>query len=152
MKQICQLDNVIQEYAWGSRTMIADLLGCPSPSDVPQAELWMGAHPKAPSNVVAGGERVSLAAGIEAAPAEILGTRVSKQFGGRLPFLFKVLAAAEPLSIQAHPTLAQAREGFARENEANIPVDAPDRNYRDDNHKPEIICALTPFWALNGFR
>ena len=152
MKQICPLDNVIQEYAWGSRTMIADLLGRPSPSDVPQAELWMGAHPKAPSDVVTGCERRSLAAEIEAAPANTLGKRVSKQFGGRLPFLFKVLAAAEPLSIQAHPTLAQAREGFARENEAGTPIDAPHRNYRDDNHKPEIICALTPFWALNGFR
>ena len=152
MKQICQLDNVIQEYAWGSHTMIAGLLGLPSPSEAPQAELWMGAHPKAPSGIVTGGERRSLAAEVDASPADTLGTRVSKQFGGRLPFLFKVLAAAEPLSIQAHPTLAQAREGFARENEANIPVDAPHRNYRDDNHKPEIICALTPFWALNGFR
>jgi mannose-6-phosphate isomerase len=152
MKQICQLDNVIQEYAWGSRTMIAGLLGLPSPSEAPQAELWMGAHPRAPSGVVTGGKRRSLAAAIDASPADTLGTRVSKQFGGRLPFLFKVLAAAEPLSIQAHPTLAQAREGFARENDAGIPIDAPHRNYRDDNHKPEIICALTPFWALNGFR
>jgi len=97
--------------------------------------------------------RVDTATGRNCArPAGILGDRVVERFGGKLPFLFKVLAAAEPLSIQAHPDLTQARQGFARENERGVPLDAPDRNYRDDNHKPEIICALTPFWALNGFR
>jgi mannose-6-phosphate isomerase len=118
----------------------------------PQAELWMGAHPKAPSSVSIDGEWRSLAEAIDAAPKDALGDRVAKRFGGRLPFLFKVLAAAQPLSIQAHPNIEQAREGFARENDASVPLEAPNRNYKDDNHKPEIICALTPFWALNGFR
>ena len=152
MKQISRMKNAIQPYAWGSRTAIAELLGEPTPSESPQAELWMGAHPKAPSDVFIDGEYRSLADEIAASPADTLGARVAQAFGGKLPFLFKVLAAAQPLSIQAHPTIAQAQEGFARENERGIPIDTPNRNYRDDNHKPEIICALTPFWALNGFR
>jgi mannose-6-phosphate isomerase len=152
MKQISRMKNTIQPYAWGSRTAIAELLGEPSPSEIPQAELWMGAHPKAPSDVFVDGDYRSLADEIAASPADTLGVRVAEAFDGRLPFLFKVLAAAQPLSIQAHPSIAQARDGFARENELGIALDAPDRNYRDDNHKPEIICALTPFWALNGFR
>jgi mannose-6-phosphate isomerase len=152
MKQMCPLKNVVQEYAWGSTTAIAELLGEEVPSPVPQAELWMGAHPKAPSGVVVDGRLRSLADEIADSPSETLGGRVADAFDNHLPFLFKVLAAARPLSIQAHPTIAQAREGFARENDKGIPLDAPNRNYRDDNHKPEIICALTPFWALNGFR
>lgn len=152
MEQICKLENTVQEYAWGSTTAIPELLGEAAPSHEPQAELWMGAHPKAPSRFVVDGERRSLADEIARAPVETLGLRVSGAFGGKLPFLFKVLAAERPLSIQAHPSVAQARDGFARENEMGIPLDAPHRNYRDDNHKPEIICALTPFWALNGFR
>jgi mannose-6-phosphate isomerase len=152
MKQICPLKNVVQEYAWGSNTAIAELLGEDVPSHTPQAELWMGAHPKAPSDVFIEGKFRSLADEIAATPSDTLGAGVAKAFGNKLPFLFKVLAAAQPLSIQAHPTIAQARGGFARENDLGIAIDAPDRNYRDDNHKPEIICALTPFWALNGFR
>jgi mannose-6-phosphate isomerase len=152
MKQICPMKNIVQDYAWGSHTAIAELLGENPPSGKPQAELWMGAHPKAPSEVLVDGRYRSLADEIAAAPAETLGRRVVAAFGPRLPFLFKVLAAEQPLSIQAHPTLAQAKDGFARENAKGIPLDAPNRNYRDDNHKPEIICALTPFWALNGFR
>ncbi|MEW6359718.1 MAG: mannose-6-phosphate isomerase, class I [Planctomycetota bacterium] len=152
MKAICLLRNPIQDYAWGSRTAIPELLGLPSPSDKPQAELWMGAHPKAPSEIFVNGEWRRLSDVIAESPREILGERVAKRFGGRLPFLFKVLAAAQPLSIQAHPNLAQAKEGFARENAEGIPLTAPNRNYKDDNHKPETICALTPFWAMNGFR
>ena len=152
MKQISRMKNAIQPYAWGSRTAIAELLGESAPSENPQAELWMGAHPKAPSDVFVGGAYRSLADEIDASPADTLGVRVAEAFDGRLPFLFKVLAAEQPLSIQAHPTIAQAREGFDSENERGIALDAPNRNYRDNNHKPEIICALTPFWALNGFR
>jgi mannose-6-phosphate isomerase len=152
MNRICPLRNAIQEYAWGSHTAIPELLGEPGPSQKPQAELWMGAHPKAPSQVLVDGEWRSLADVIAQSPEQMLGRRVASAFDGGLPFLYKVLAAAQPLSIQAHPTLDQAKEGFARENEQSIPLDAPHRNYRDSNHKPEIICALTPFWALNGFR
>lgn len=149
---IYRLDNVVQPYDWGSTTAIADLLGEPGPSDAPQAELWMGTHPKGPSKVIADGERQLLHQLIERQPFDILGPDVAGRFGNALPYLFKVLAAARPLSIQAHPSKDQAVEGFARENRAGKAPDAPDRNYRDANHKPEIICALTPFWALNGFR
>ena len=150
--QAFQLKNPIQTYAWGSRTAIAELLGRPGPSPEPQAEMWMGAHPQAPSKIFIDGAWRPLDRLIAAFPEEILGPGVAARFGARLPYLFKVLAAAEPLSIQAHPDLEQAREGFARENRAGVPIDAPARNYRDDNHKPELICALSPFWAMNGFR
>ncbi len=152
MKNIGLMRNTIQEYAWGSYTSIPDLLGADSPASRPQAELWMGAHPKAPSLVDCDGKWVSLLELIEKNPKDTLGVEVSRKFGNRLPYLFKVLAAAKPLSIQAHPSLTQAKEGFERENQQKIPFDAPNRNYKDDNHKPECICALTHFWALNGFR
>lgn len=152
MRKIGLLKNSIQEYSWGSRTAIPELLGQSVPADKPQAELWMGAHPKAPSQVFVDGLWRSLPEVIQESPEETLGQEVAARFSNKLPFLFKVLAAAKPLSIQAHPNKEQAGQGFARENELGIPLDAPHRNYRDDNHKPEIICALTPFWALNGFR
>lgn len=143
------LENPIRTYAWGSRTVIAELLGEPVPSPHPQAELWLGAHPAAPSTV-AGGSR-PLHELIAADPVAALGPGRDR-WEGRLPFLLKVLAAEEPLSLQAHPSLEQAREGWERENAAGIAVDAPDRNYRDAHHKPELICALTEFVALVGFR
>ena len=153
MAAVFRLINTIQEYAWGSRNAIPELIGESSPADKPQAELWMGAHPKAPSTVLLeDGGQLPLPELVAQDPAGTLGATVAQKFSGRLPFLFKVLAAALPLSIQAHPNLEQAREGFRRENELGIPLDAFQRNYRDTNHKPEVISALTPFWALNGFR
>ncbi|ATB33342.1 mannose-6-phosphate isomerase, class I [Melittangium boletus] len=146
------LDNVIQPYAWGSRTALAELLGQPTPSATCQAELWMGAHPGAPSRVRRGTEGRSLLELIRAAPERELGGAVASRFGGELPFLFKVLAAESPLSLQTHPSLAQAREGYARENALGLALSAPHRNYKDPNHKPELTCALTPFDALCGFR
>ena len=150
--KISVLKNTIQEYAWGSTQAIPDLLGCKNPELKTQAELWMGAHPKAPSLVQHNGLWISLAELIAKNPVEVLGKKVAQNFNDRLPYLFKALAAAKPLSIQAHPDLNQARDGFHRENAQKIPPDAPHRNYRDDNHKPECICALTPFWALSRFR
>ncbi|MFY9706031.1 MAG: mannose-6-phosphate isomerase, class I [Desulfobacterales bacterium] len=152
MQRIGILKNTIQPYAWGSHTAIAELLGMRPEPDSPQAELWMGAHPKAPSLVAVDAEWVSLEEHIERYPQEMLGRRTADMFHNKLPFLFKVLAAAQPLSLQAHPSITQARQGFERENAQGIPLDAPQRNYRDANHKPECICALTPFWALHGFR
>ncbi len=149
---IFKLKNPIQNYAWGSRTTIANLRGLANSADQPEAELWMGAHPKAPSRVMLAEQTISLAELITEAPEAILGPDAAHRFAGRMPFLFKVLAAAEPLSLQAHPDKDQARSGFERENRLGIPIDAPPRNYRDDSHKPEIICALTPFWGLNCFR
>ncbi len=148
---ILPLENRIQEYAWGSHTAIPRLLGR-APSGRPQAELWMGAHPVAPSLALVNGSRVPLPELIAAHPQEILGAQPAARFQGRFPFLLKVLAAAEPLSIQAHPDLEQARQGYRRENEEGIPLAAPQRNYRDDNHKPELLAALTPFWGMSGFR
>ncbi|MEO1369939.1 MAG: mannose-6-phosphate isomerase, class I, partial [Acidobacteriota bacterium] len=147
---VLKLDNLIQSYAWGSHTAIAALLGEP-PSPEPQAELWMGAHPKAPSRVELDGETVSLDEAIARDPQGMLGDAVARAYGPRLPFLLKVLAAGRPLSIQAHPDLEQAAAGFAREEAAGLGRDARERNYRDRNHKPEILYALTPFTALRGF-
>ncbi len=152
MANIHLLKNTVQEYVWGSTRAIPELLGRPNNEDRPQAELWMGAHPKAPSLAYHNGRWVSLQELISRAPDDILGKTVAKKFNNRLPFLFKVLAAAKPLSIQAHPNKHQAQKGFQRENEQKIPLDAAQRNYRDKNHKPECICALTRFWALSRFR
>ena len=152
MNKISLLRNSIQNYAWGSTTEIPELLGEKNPGGEPIAELWMGAHPKAPSMANCDGKWISLQRLIDKRPQEILGVDVAKRFNNKLPYLFKVLAAAKPLSIQAHPSLEQAKEGFERENRLGIPLGAKNRNYKDDNHKPECICALSEFWALCGFR
>ena len=112
----------------------------------------MGTHPKGPSQAIVDGQRILLGQLIDRQPADILGPYAASTFENALPYLFKVLAAARPLSIQAHPSKSQAIDGFERDNLAGKAIDAPDRSYRDANHKPEIICALTPFWGLNGFR
>ena len=143
---IYRMANAIQPYPWGSRDAMTELYGIPNETHSPMAELWMGAHPKAPSVVQTDDGPVALDELIASDPAHTLGGT------GRLPFLFKILAAAQPLSIQSHPSRAQARSGYAREEAAGIPIDAPERNYRDDNHKPELICAIRTFWGLRGFR
>lgn len=147
-----RLENMVQEYPWGSRTAIPELLGRSSPAPTPQAELWMGAHPKAPSLALTPEGPVPLPELIRRDPRGVLGPAAARRFGGELPFLFKVLAAAEPLSIQVHPGVRQARRGFRRETARGLSLEDPRRNYRDPHPKPEIICALTPFWALHGFR
>jgi mannose-6-phosphate isomerase len=152
MRTIKLLKNTVQNYAWGSPTAIPELLGEQNPSHEPRAELWMGAHLKAPSLVNYDGQWMSLAELITKFQQEILGNDVALAFDNKLPYLFKVLAAAKPLSIQAHPNLNQAKKGFKRETDRGIAMDAPNRNYKDDNHKPECICALSPFWAMYGFR
>ncbi|MDF2048380.1 mannose-6-phosphate isomerase, class I [Arthrobacter sp. Cr_A7] len=148
-----EIENVLRDYAWGSTTAIASLLGRPE-SGGPEAELWIGAHTDSPSvaHVPEDGTATPLDALIASDPEHFLGTESVARFGPRLPFLAKILAAAQPLSLQVHPSLEQARAGFARENAEGVAADAPHRNYRDDNHKPEMIFALTPFEALCGFR
>lgn len=148
-----EIENVLRDYAWGSTTAIASLLGRPE-SGRPEAELWIGAHPDSPSvaHLPGDGTPSPLDALIASDPEHFLGADSVAAFGPRLPFLAKILAAAQPLSLQVHPSLEQAREGFARENGAGVDPHAPHRNYKDDNHKPEMIFALTPFEALCGFR
>jgi mannose-6-phosphate isomerase len=144
-----QMTNAVRHYPWGSRTVIPDLLGEPTPSERPNAELWMGAHPDQPS-VLADGRRLDAA--ISGDPELLLGTPVVERFGPRLPFLLKVLAADTPLSLQAHPTREQAQAGFAAEEAAGIPREDPTRTFKDPWHKPELLLALTTFEALCGFR
>jgi mannose-6-phosphate isomerase len=144
-----QLQNTVRHYPWGSRTVIPELLGETSPADRPYAELWMGAHPDAPSVLSTG---APLDKAIEEQPVALLGDAVHERFGTRLPFLMKVLAAEQPLSLQAHPTNEQARAGFAAEEAAGVPHDDPTRTFKDPFHKPELLLALTTFEALCGFR
>ncbi|MFT7836696.1 mannose-6-phosphate isomerase, class I [Saccharothrix sp. BKS2] len=147
------LHNAVRPYAWGSRTAIAEMLGREVPAPHPEAELWMGAHPGDPSRVVGrDGSVRSLLELLAEDPDGQLGARCADRWGGRLPFLLKVLAADEPLSLQAHPSAEQAALGFATEDAAGVPVDSPVRNYKDPSAKPELICALTEFHALSGFR
>ncbi|MEO3974516.1 mannose-6-phosphate isomerase, class I [Streptomyces sp. CAU 1734] len=141
------LRPVLQPYAWGSRHVIADFQGRPVPSAGPEAELWMGAHPSAPSGVTRDGRETTLDAVVAADPVRELGAVCRDRFGGRLPFLLKILAAEKALSIQVHPGRAQAEAGFAAER-----GDRGARTYVDDWPKPEILCALTPFEVLAGFR
>ncbi|MFQ5418111.1 MAG: mannose-6-phosphate isomerase, class I, partial [Myxococcota bacterium] len=152
MDRVRLLRNPIREYAWGSHTALAELLGAPSPSAQPQAELWMGAHREAPSRVRAGSDEPPLADWIARDAIAVLGPEVARHFGGELPFLLKILAAARPLSLQTHPDAQQARKGFERENAAGVAAGAPNRSFRDPNPKPELVCALTQFTALCGFR
>jgi len=142
------LTGVVRPYAWGSRTAIAELQGRPAPTEAPEAELWLGAHPGDPSVVTVKDGPVGLDALISGDPLGQLGAKVTDEFGPRLPFLLKVLAADAPLSLQAHPDSRYAREAYARQQaDPALP-----RNYTDAHHKPEMLVALTPFEALCGFR
>ncbi|MFF2274932.1 mannose-6-phosphate isomerase, class I [Agromyces sp. NPDC058126] len=147
------IDNTPRDYAWGSRSAIAGYRGRPASGD-PEAELWLGAHAGSPARIVdaASVGHADLAEWIAADPVAALGSELASR-GARLPFLLKVLAAGAPLSLQAHPTPEQARAGFAREEADGVPIDAYDRNYKDEFHKPELIVAVSEtFDALSGFR
>ncbi|MEZ6930323.1 mannose-6-phosphate isomerase, class I [Aeromonas sp. S16(2024)] len=145
------MQNPIQGYDWGSHDALTTLFGIPNPAGKPQAELWMGAHPNGCSEVTLAGDVQRLSTLIERAPAAVLGDATLARFGS-LPFLFKVLCAEKALSIQVHPSKAQAEAGFAKEEAAGISPTAANRNYKDPNHKPELVFALTPYQAMNGFR
>ncbi len=146
------LKNTVKYYGWGSKTAIPQLLGIPNPQYKPFAELWIGAHPMGQSLVLESGAEIPLSEYIKRDPENILGKSVSEHFNQTLPFLLKILAAAAPLSIQAHPDKAAAKRGFERETLAGLSMDHFQRSFKDNNHKPELICALTPFWVLKGFR
>lgn len=143
-----RLTGAPQSYAWGSRTAIPELLGRPA-DDEPLAELWFGTHPSGPTLLSDG---ASLHEHIAREPERHLGRGVVDVFGPRLPYLLKVIAPASPLSLQVHPSLAQARAGFSREEAAGVPLDARHRRFPDANHKPELLYALEPFEAIAGFR
>ncbi|MBB6459774.1 mannose-6-phosphate isomerase, class I [Flammeovirga kamogawensis] len=140
------LKGKVQNYAWGGDSFIPQMIGIEK-EDKPYAEYWMGAHDNAPAQV---GEDQQLNTMIKNDPSGTIGSFINDKFG-RLPFLFKVLDVKDVLSIQVHPTKIEAEKGFARENAEGIPVTASHRNYKDDNHKPEIMVALSEFWLLHGF-
>ena len=150
MKKVFPFKGCIQHYAWGGSNFIPELLGL-MPDEKPSAEYWMGAHKKAPSIVSTGKGQIGLDAFIQENSEKVLGSKVNSEFG-RLPYLFKVLDVKEMLSIQVHPTKSEARKGYLKENEQGIPLTASHRNYKDDNHKPEIMVALGEFWLLHGFQ
>jgi len=154
-QQMYLLDNAVQHYDWGSPTRIHELLGT-EPDGAPAAELWLGAHPSAPSLVAlpddAPHQRRSLLEVVRSAPDAMLGPHVAERFGPRLPFLLKVLAADRALSLQVHPKPHAARAGFNRENRAGLPAESPQRSFHDDQHKPEMVVAVSQFEALAGFR
>lgn len=149
---ISLMENSVMEYGWGSQREMQEFMGMPDKIGRPMAELWMGAHPKDPSKVMVDGQWRSLERVISENSEAALGSAVSESFGAKLPFLFKLLAIESPLSIQVHPDMSRAERGYLRENSAGIPLGAPERNYKDENHKPEVICALTDFCGLIGFR
>lgn len=147
MSGVVPLRGILRRYAWGSATTIQRLLGLEEDGR-PVAELWFGSHFVGSEP----GEAPELDDVIDADPVGTLGADAISRFGPRLPYLLKVLAVGHALSIQVHPDLVQAQAGFAAEESAGTSRDAPDRNYRDANHKPELLCAVTPFEALCGFR
>ncbi len=149
---LLELHCGVQHYDWGSFDAIPRLLHRKPTEHQPYAELWMGAHPDLPAKVVIQHQVIPLNRLIDGAAETVLGQETAQRFHRQLPFLFKVLSARKPLSIQAHPSKEKAEEGFARENALNIAVTDKNRNYKDSNHKPEMITALTDFYALSGFR
>ena len=149
---LLELHCGVQHYDWGSFDAIPKLLQWRSTGRQPYAELWMGAHPDLPAKVIIRHQVIPLNRLIDGAAETVLGQETAQRFQRQLPFLFKVLAARKPLSIQAHPSKQKAEEGFARENALNIAITDKNRNYKDSNHKPEMIAALTDFYALSGFR
>lgn len=152
MEKLASLKNPLKYYAWGSENAIPELLGFPVIEGKPVAEMWIGAHHLGSSEILQEDGQVSLQDLITKNPDQYLGHRIYSRFGPELPFLMKVLAASQPLSLQAHPDRIQAISGFQMENSRRIALDDPRRNYKDRNAKPECVCALTPFTAMCGFR
>lgn len=150
MKKMYKMENQVQKYEWGTKDFISSLLGLKKQDDSPWAELWMGAHSKAPSFLPY--LNLTLDKAIKLNPQAFLSKEVADKYNNNLPYLFKVLSSRKPLSIQAHPNLEQAKAGYQKENDLGIDLSDFTRNYKDDNHKPELICALTEFHAMCGFR
>ncbi|MCL2443357.1 MAG: mannose-6-phosphate isomerase, class I [Treponema sp.] len=135
MNKIYKLNNQIKHYDWGSKEILPQFLGVNNNEGTPYAELWMGTHNAAPSQIELNTELKNL-----------------NELSGELPFLFKLLAVEKPLSIQVHPNKEQAINGFIQENESGLDINSPERKYKDKNHKSEILCAITPFTLMAGFK
>ncbi|MDD3235727.1 MAG: mannose-6-phosphate isomerase, class I [Candidatus Cloacimonetes bacterium] len=146
-----KLIPTFQTYSWGDDSFIQNLCSLEDMEGTPVAEMWLGAHPKAPALIEYANKQKALDSYISTNPPSILG-KAADRYNSTLPFLFKVLAAKKPLSIQVHPDKSAAEAGFALENSLGIPLDDPKRSFKDANHKPELLCALTDFTALCGFR
>jgi mannose-6-phosphate isomerase len=149
VQRIFQLKGKVQHYSWGGYDYIPKLLCMDNAEQKPYAEYWLGAHPQQPSTITIGDKEVSLDQFVQR--EDILGKKASTLFQS-LPYLFKILDVKQMLSIQVHPSKAAAKQCFEKENEAGIPLSAPNRNYKDDNHKPEMMVALSNFWLLHGFK
>ncbi|MFA0608558.1 mannose-6-phosphate isomerase, class I [Vibrio sp. 10N.222.49.B4] len=150
-KKFFEMDNVIQNFAWGSKSSFSQLFDIDNIGNEPQAEMWMGAHPNGCSKVQSSDSKVLLSQLIDVHKDEFLSKQISEKFG-ELPYLFKILAAESALSVQVHPSKEEAELGFHKEEQAQVPLSAHHRNYRDSNHKPELVYALTSYQAMNGFR
>ena len=151
MKKVFPIKGAVQNYAWGGKEFIPKLMGVQNSDDQPFAEIWLGAHQRGPAMLRMDGKDISLKDFLEKNP-NVLGEKVIKLFGKTLPYLFKVLDVNQMLSIQTHPTKEAAVKGYYSEEKTGIPITAFDRNYKDDNHKPEVMVALTEFWLLHGFK
>jgi len=147
VQKVFKLQGKVQHYAWGGSSYLPQLLGIPNPEGRPFAEFWMGAHDNAPSEL----EGIALNEYVRKDPGETLGAYTADRFG-RLPYLLKILDVKDMLSIQVHPTKRNAELEFAAENKKGVALSAPQRNYKDDNHKPELMLALSEFWLLHGFK
>jgi len=150
-RKVYKLKGRIQHYAWGGTDYLPALLSLDNPEHKPFAEYWLGAHENAPAVLEADGGGVALSSYLGERPVERLGPYTAERFG-RLPYLLKILDVKDMLSIQVHPSKKAAEREFAEENERGVAMNAPDRNYKDDNHKPELMAALSEFWLLHGFK
>lgn len=150
-KGIFTLSGKVQHYDWGGQAFIPQLLKIDNPKGIPFAEYWLGAHPSAPSQIIDGKETRTLSQLIADMPIDMLGERTFHKFHG-LPYLLKILDVKGMLSIQVHPSREGAEKGFITETAAGVPIDASSRNYKDRNHKPELMVALSEFWLLHGFK
>jgi mannose-6-phosphate isomerase len=150
-ERIFRLQGSIQHYEWGGTRFIAELIGANNDQAKPVAEYWLGAHPKSPSYISIDGSELRLDEWIDQHRSQVLGEQVMNEFNG-LPYLLKVQDVDKMLSIQVHPSKEEAEKGFDFEEKTGVPIDAPHRNYKDRNHKPELLSALTPFWLLHGFK
>ena len=150
--KVFRIKGKVQHYAWGGISYLPHLLKIPNPGNRPFAEYWMGAHDSASASVIIGErKKIALNKYIATFPMETLGEKVLKKFG-RLPYLLKILDVKDMLSIQVHPSKENAEKEFADENSRGIDPGSPHRNYKDNNHKPELMMALGEFWLLHGFK